>query len=56
MTLYLDVELRRIRKMLEQSRPQRVDEQAAATARAAEEQRYRESYNQRHTPEAPDAA
>lgn len=54
--LFLDVELRRIRKMLEESWPQRVERQAQATSKAAEQTKYREAYNARHTPESPDAA
>jgi hypothetical protein len=42
--LYLDVELRRIRKMLEESWPQKVAEQAEQSRRTSEETRYREAY------------
>ena len=35
---------------------QRVDEQAAATAKAAQEERYRLAYNARHQPTEPPSA
>ena len=35
---------------------QRVDEQAAATAKAAREERYRLAYNARHQPTEPQSA
>ena len=48
--LFLDVEFRRIRKMLEESWPARVDAQAAQASKSAEGDKYRESFNARHTP------
>jgi hypothetical protein len=54
--LYLDVEVRRIRKMLEESWPQKVAEQAEHSARAQRETELREAYNARHSAEGPKRA
>ena len=48
--LFLDVEFRRIRKMLEESWPQRVDAQAAQASKSAAEQAYAKTYAQRREP------